>query len=105
MQNEKACYFLCDFAVFYPSARFLMILEHGPERIPETMQKPYKIHYSGAAGRTGEGALKALKTIEKTKGNIHIWSMDRLVQAGPGPAPFTRNYSLRSKTIAPYQAA
>ena len=44
-----------------------MILEHGPERIPETMQKPYKIHYSGAAGRTGEGALKALKTLEKLR--------------------------------------
>ena len=54
------------------------------------MQKPYISHCSGAAGRTGEGALKALKTLEKTKENVHIWSMDRLVQAGPGPAPFTK---------------
>ena len=58
------------------------------------MQKPYISHCSGAAGRTGEGALKALNTLEITNENVHIWSMDRLVQAGPGGAPaWARAYS------------
>ena len=62
MQNEKACYFLCDFAVFYPSNGLLMILDskfHDFLKNPRFKKSIWAYYLLSKLSFFGPGASKA----------------------------------------------